>query len=343
MSKLPGMSTMKLSDMVSGETADCFALLSGKESSLTRDGKPYFRVHFRDANREVTAMVWHDTPLFNPCESEWKKGEFYKIRCQFEETQYGPQIKIDTIREVTPDDSEQGFSPDSFYLSSRYNPEQLFEELLSIAREKISNQFILDLVEKILLNNEKQIREFPAAKRNHHAFRGGFLEHVLSVTKNAVFLAEKYRKDYQAMSPPLSVSLVTAGAILHDIGKLSELNTEGPETVYSPQGKLIGHILLGRDMIRDAASEMEDFPEEVLLRLEHIIVSHQNLPEWGSPIAPHTPEALIVHYADDIDAKFQMVAQAVTDEPDDEAAFTSRSNPLRREIFLGPDRTDWDR
>ena len=96
------------------------------------------------------------------------------------------------------------------------------------------------------------------------------------------------------MRPPLDKSLVVAGAVLHDIGKLIELDAQPQGAAYSARGKLIGHILLGRDMVRDKASEIDGLDSEQLLRLEHIIISHQNLPEWGSPIAPHTPEALLV-------------------------------------------------
>ncbi len=342
MSKLPSISIRKLSEMASGEVGDCFVLLSGKEVSKTRDGKPFYRVFFRDANREVTAMVWSDTAWFKQCDEEWTKGFFYKVRCRYSETQYGPQIEIDNIRDVVEEDHEQGFTPSDFYLSSRYDPDLLYSELIEIIKDQVKNPSVQALVIQILTDHEAQIKEMPAAKRNHHAFRGGYLEHVLSVTKNALLLAEKYRDDYQTMSPPLSVSLVVAGAVLHDIGKLIELNVVGPETTYSARGKLIGHILLGRDIVRESACKIQDFPPEILLRLEHIIVSHQNLPEWGSPVAPHTPEALIVHYADDLDAKFQMMAMAVIDESDEETDFTSRSNPLRREIYLGMNREDFD-
>ena len=93
--------------------------------------------------------------------------------------------------------------------------------------------------------------------------------------------------------------------------------------------------MLGRDLVRDKASELGDVDPETLLRLEHIIVAHQNLPEWGSPIAPHTPEALLVHYADDVDAKFHMMATLLETEPIAGAEFTDRNNPLRRQIFRG--------
>ncbi len=131
------------------------------------------------------------------------------------------------------------------------------------------------------------------------------------------------------------MSLVVAGAVLHDIGKLIELDYRPQGSGYSARGKLIGHILLGRDLVRDKAATIPEMDPEILLRLEHIIVAHQNLPEWGSPIAPHTPEALLVYYADDIDAKFHMMALALMEDSPDDEQFTPRDNPLRRGIFRG--------
>jgi 3'-5' exoribonuclease len=191
------------------------------------------------------------------------------------------------------------------------------------------------LVVSLLTEHHDTLLILPAATRNHHAFRGGFLEHVLSVTRTAVHLADKYRHDYPQLDPPLSKCLVVAGAILHDVGKLRELAPGPAGANYTPAGRLVGHILLGRDLVREAAREIDGFDPEILLRLEHIIVSHQNLPEWGSPVAPHTPEALLVHYADDVDAKFQMMAAALAEKPLEGDPFTSRNNPLRRAIYRG--------
>jgi 3'-5' exoribonuclease len=122
---------------------------------------------------------------------------------------------------------------------------------------------------------------------------------------------------------------------MHDIGKLRELKYLPQGSTYTAEGKLIGHILMGRDIVRDKAREIPDFSPETLLRLEHIIVAHQNLPEWGSPIAPHTPEALLVFMADDLDAKFHEVAMCLTTPPSPGEEFTSRDNPMRRGFFRG--------
>ncbi|MBR9801600.1 HD domain-containing protein [bacterium] len=324
-----------LSELSPGDQADCFALLSEKQRAETRDGKPYYRCQFRDMNRRVSSMIWNDSSWFEVCEEQWQPGDYFRIRCRYQENRYGPQIDIMQIRPVNDEDRELGFDPGDFLPQSRFDTAGMYDELCGIVRDNINDEPLRQLVLTILDDNREQVCEFPAASRNHHAYRSGFLEHVLSVTKTALYLADKYREYYATLDPPLSKDLTIAGAVLHDIGKMQELSAQPHGADYTASGRLIGHILLGRDIVRDYARDVEGLDPEVQLRLEHIIVSHQNLPEWGSPIAPHTPEALLVHYADDIDAKFQMMAFALGESMTDDAEFTSRNNPLRRSIFRG--------
>jgi 3'-5' exoribonuclease len=328
-----GIQVVTLSGLTPGEQADCFALLSARERATTRDGKPYYRCSFRDEGRSVTAMIWSDSAFFADCDQSWQPGQFFKLRCRYSETNYGPQIDIDRLRPATDEDRADGFDPASFYARSRFDPEEMYNELMYLVEAEIDDVPLRQLVAEILVEHAEAIKTIPAAKRNHHAYRSGFLEHVLSVTRLGVHLADKYREYYPDMQPPLSKSLVVAGAVLHDIGKLGELDAQPHGAEYTAQGRLVGHILLGRDLVRDKAREIGELDPEILLRLEHIIVAHQNLPEWGSPIAPHTPEALLVHYADDIDAKFHMFAALLEQEPTDDEQFTSRNNPLGRAIF----------
>jgi len=325
----------RLSDVDPGERADCFVLLAAKDRGKTRDDKPYFRIQFRDSARTATSMIWSDTRWFAECETNWQVGGFYKIRCQYDENRYGPQVDILMIREVTDADKADGFEAADFFETTRFDPEEMYAELLSIAEEQITEKPLRQLVLQLLGKYERAVKESAAAVRNHHAFRGGYLEHVLSVTRTCVFLADKYLDYYPETVPPLSKSLVVAGGILHDIGKFRELEFQPQGHSYTPQGRLIGHILLGRDMVREEAREIDELEPETLLRLEHIIVAHQNLPEWGSPVAPHTPESLLVHYADDIDAKYHMMAKVLEHPPQEGEPFTSRDNPLRRAIFRG--------
>ena len=124
----------------------------------------------------------------------------------------------------------------------------MLEELLGIVRDKIADDSLRVLVEGILTENRDEVLRMPAARHNHHAFVGGLLEHTLSVTRTAIYLAEKYAAYYPEMQPPLDTSLVVAGAILHDIGKLRELDQRPEGTIYTPAGALVGHLLMGRDI-----------------------------------------------------------------------------------------------
>lgn len=326
---------VKLSEMTAGQSADTFALLGAKEQARTRDDKPYYRVTFKDAKRSAVAMIWADHALFSECELTWKPGTFYKIRCRYQENSFGSQIEIDRLRPVTDADRQQGFSPDDFFAKTRFNREEMFAELVSLAQTHITELPVQRLVVELLTDNAEQIKQHSAAAQNHHAFIGGYLEHTLSVVRTAVFLADKYRAYYTEMQPPLSKSLIVAGAVLHDIGKLYELALKPDGWQFTAPGRLIGHILIGRDMVRAKAATISDLAPNTALHLEHIILSHQNLPEWGSPVAPHTPEALLVHFADDIDAKFHQVAVHYESRWPAEAEFTNRNNVLKRSFFLG--------
>jgi 3'-5' exoribonuclease len=328
----------RLSDLSDGQEADFFAIMSLKEQLKTRDGKPYVRVGFRDARREVAFPIWNDAPLAEECQA-WQVGEFYKIRGLFRETSYGPQLEIRKIRLVNDADLRDGFDPADFQPRSRFDSREMFDELTRLVAERIARPELRALVLHILMTHREELLRLPAAARNHHAYYGGWLEHVLSVVRTCVYLADKYAAAYPDLRPPLDKDLVVAGGVLHDIGKLRELAVSPIGADHTPEGQLIGHVLQGRDMLREAAAELAasgDRPvdAETLLRLEHIIVSHQRLAEWGSPKPPMTPEALLVHYADDMDAKFQMMSEALAEDTSD-GPLTSRHNALRQRLYRG--------
>jgi len=324
---------MLLAELAEGQEADFFALLSEKQELTTRDGKPYFRVSFRDARREVGLPIWADSPLASACRNEWAVGEFYKLRAKVQQTNFGPQLEIRRIRPVEKNDDKDGFDPRMCQQVSRFDPDQMFAELVAIAKEQIQDEPLRRLVIDILEEHRVQLLTLPAAMRNHHAWVGGFLEHVLNVTRTCVHLAEKYADLYPELVPPLDKDLVIAGGMLHDIGKLRELAPTMAGAEYTASGALIGHILQGRDIVREMAAGRNVDPEK-LLRLEHLIVAHQRLPEWGAPKPPMTPEALIVHYADDLDAKLNMMILALEEDGGD-GPVTSRRNPLGQAVYRG--------
>ncbi len=324
-----------LSEMVDGQEGDLFVLMTSKETASTKTGSPYYKVAFRDAGREVAFPVWDNSPWAADCRDHWQPGSFFKVRAVYRESNYGPQLDIRKIREVTEADRDDGFDPAMCRPQSRFDPEAMFDELSTIVREKIDDASLRTLVESILTTNRDTFVTWAAARHNHHAFTAGLLEHTLSVTRTTVFLAEKYAEYYSDMDPPLDVGMAVAGAVLHDIGKLRELDQQPEGAVYSAEGSMIGHLLMGRDMVRETAQTDDiDIDRETRLRLEHLIIAHQRLPEWGSPKPPMTPEALIVHYADDLDAKFHMMAAILRDDSNP-GAMTSAKNVLRQQVFRG--------
>jgi 3'-5' exoribonuclease len=327
------MPIIALSAIAPGQEADMFVLMTAKEQLNTRDGKPYFRVGFRDGGREVAFPIWDNSPWAVECRDKWTPGAFYKVRAVYRDTNYGPQLDIRKIREVCDADAADGFDPTSCQPQSRYEPRAMFDEMLTIVRERITDVSLQALVEKILNDNRDELLRIPAARHNHHAFVAGWLEHTLSVTRTVVYLADKYAIYYGDMRPPLDKSMAVAGAILHDIGKLRELEQCPEGAVYTASGALIGHILQGRDIVREAAATCP-LPADTLLRLEHLIIAHQRLPEWGSPKPPMTPEALLVHYADDIDAKFHMMVEILRNDTSD-GPVTSKKNVLMQQVFKG--------
>ncbi len=327
------MPIVPLCELADGQEADVFVQLVAKDEGTTRSGKPYFRVAFRDAGREARAFLWRESAHFEECRTQWRKGEFYKVRGLYRDTQYGPQLEVHKARPVEEKDREDGFDESRCQPSSAFDPPRLFAQLLAMTKDEIHDPELRGLTVALLEAHREALLTLPAATRNHHNFAGGYLEHVVSVARNAQMLADKYAADYGDLRPPLSRDLVMAGAVLHDIGKVRELEMHDGNPGYTVEGELIGHVLMGRDMVREAAAGRNLAPE-LLLRLEHLIVSHHRLPEWGSPKPPMTPEALLVHFADAIDANFQMMYTALRDDAAD-GPFTSNNNPLRQKLYRG--------
>jgi 3'-5' exoribonuclease len=326
---------VRLHEMTPGQAGDFFALLAERVKGARRDGKPYFTCRFRDDRRTASFMVWSDGPWYEACESHWKEGQFYKIRGSYDEhATYGPQIDIHNIRDATDDDKADGFDPLAFVERTRYDVEAMYQELYSLAEAQIADVPLRRLVLTILGNNAKALKQAPATLRHFYPYAGGLLEHTLSVTHTCLHLVDKYAGHYEDLKPPLNRDLVVAGAILHDIGRTVEFTGDVMTVEPTVPGRLFGHLFLGRDLVRDTARELGDVDPELLQLLEHIIVSHLNHPEWGSPRLPLIPECLIIHHADDLDAKLEMYARCLTRDSE-EGPFTARDPVLGRQLFKG--------
>lgn len=324
---------LRLCDLDPGQTADCFVLLSERSRGTTRDGKPFFTCRFRDAQRIASSMIWADGPWYAACEAEWRAGQFYKIRVRYDEHErYGPQIELLNIRLNKEADRAEGFDPAVLVVRSRYDSDVMFAEVKAIATEHIVDQPLRRLVVTLLDRHAPALKQLPATRRHFFPFPGGLLEHTLSVCRSCLHLVQKYRQAYPELQPPLNSDLVTAGAILHDIGRVLEFEGDLVSVDQTIAGRLFGHLFLGRDIVRDAAREHGDLDPLLLQQLEHVIITHLTLPEWGSPRLPMIPEVLILHHADDLDAKMEMYVRCLRNDTA-EGAFTERDPVLGKQLL----------
>jgi 3'-5' exoribonuclease len=332
----PKPALVRLCDLAPGQLGDFFALLAEKTKSVTREGKAYYACRFRDARRAVAFMVWADSKWFADCEAEWQAGCFYKLRAVYgEHERYGPQlVEVQNIRPAAEADKADGFDAAQLVEASRYDAGKMFAELKELATTHIADEPLRRLVLTLLDKYAKPLKRLPATRDRFYPFAGGLLEHTLAVARACVQLAERYAAHYTELKPPLNRDLVTAGAVLHDIGRVLEFGGEAQAPSVTVPGRLSGHLILGRDLVRDAAREQGDVNPELVQMLEHVLLTHLALPEWGSPRLPLIPEVLLVHHADDLDAKLEMYARCLSRDRAD-GPFTERDPYLNRQLYKG--------
>ena len=289
-----------LHELEPNQEADVFALLAEKELTRTKEGKPYYWVTFRDAHRAVRFPVWSDTVIYREIKAI-KPGTCCKLRAIYRITSFGPQLEIHKIRITEDADAQDGFNPMLLRPASPIPAEKMFDELHELAKEHLGKSKLHQLVLHIFKEYREVLLLRVASRQHHHNYISGLLEHTLSVTKIAIALVDHYHSMYPNQAKDISRPLVTAGAMLHDIGKIREYEPDTASQQHSAAGELIGHAILGRDIVREAAVELKLEPAEQT-HLEHILISHQRFPDWGAAKPPMSLEAMIVHHADSCDA-----------------------------------------
>lgn len=303
---------VRLSDLVDGQEATCFALLATKYRGMSKRNEPFFKCQFRDRYVTLEAPLWANDPLFDDA-AHWVEGGAYRLRVRVtKHERFGLQLALLAIRPATDEeDAADGYVFNELVESSKYPVEVLIRKLDALIERYITEPHLNQLVRTLLEEHKELFRKMPAASNMHHAYTAGLLEHVWSMARISGFLVDHYGQYYNELNPPLDRGVVVAAAILHDIGKIRELYYSPAGAGYTTEGWLIGHILMGRDMVREAAGKIEGFPQQTLLNLEHAILAHHGKREFGAPVLPQTLEALLVSYVDDLDAKINCAAQSL--------------------------------
>lgn len=307
----------KLLDHKVGEPVDLYLFIKQSTKGVTQQGSPFMSLVLQDKSGDLEAKLW-DTG--EEQERLYAAAEIVRVGGEVHEYRGKNQLRIKSIRPVK---AEEGITMSDLVPSAEKSKEDLMDELMQFFFE-MKNPQIQRITRHLIKKHQEAFMMYPAATRNHHDYVSGLLDHVVSMLKLSKAVADLY--------PTLNKDLLYSGVILHDIGKVIELS--GPVAAhYTVEGNLLGHISIMVTEIAKAADELDVSGEEVML-LQHMVLSHHGKEEWGSPKRPMLPEAEMLHYIDNIDAKMNMLNRAMSKTAPGE--FSERIFPLENRSFYKP-------
>ena len=314
-----------VTDLKDGEIVDDVFLVSDKQLRANRNAALYLSVDLRDKTGMMNGRMWNVSE--DSC-SGVQSGAYVRARGKVQLFQGTLQLILTHCDPV----SAAGVDPVDFELISSVKIEQLLEQLRSVLLG-FENFHLRTLMECFLVDENLMhaLAETPAGVKAHHAYPGGLLEHVVTLLKSAEKMCDVYGD--------LDVELLQSGVFLHDIGKTRELSCDSGFN-YTDEGQLLGHLMIGVEMLTEKISRVteltnEPFPQELEWRLKLMILSHHGSYEFGSPRLPMTPEAVVLHTIDNLDAKLHEFMRAIHDDPNSGSHWTLFIPRLDRKIFKG--------
>ena len=272
-------------------------LCKSKQIALTKTGKEYGRLMLQDKTGTVDAKIWN---LNSPGVGTFEAMDYVRIDADVSVFMGANQLNIERIRRA----DEGEYVPENYLPVSTKNVDEMYKSLLGLIAS-IRNPYLKKLTESYFVEDPAFVKAFrfhSAAKSVHHGFVGGLLEHTLSVAKMCDYFAGAY--------PMLNRDLLLTAAIFHDIGKTQELSPF-PENDYTDDGQLLGHIMIGTEMISERMRTIPGFPSRLAAELKHCILAHHGELEYGSPKKPAILEALALNFADNADAKLETMIEVL--------------------------------
>ena len=307
-----------LKDIKQGDKVASSFLVTEKNMAFSQKGSPYLTVRLKDKTGEMECKVWENALEFD---NVFKKGDVIFIEGRAASYKNSLQISILNIKNIP----RQDIDPADYLPAVKTDVKTMFAELLAFA-EKVNHRHLKALLNAFLQEEETaaRFRRAPAAKGFHHTYLGGLLEHTLSVVR----LLDKVADHYSILDRDMLIT----GGILHDIGKIYEFSFESIID-YSDEGRLIGRIVMGVEMIDQKITAINGFPPQLAMEMRHIILSHHGEFEFGSPKRPKTLEALVVHYIDDLDAKFNAFQTFMNESSSPDSDWTVYHRFLERFLY----------
>ncbi|HLG32189.1 MAG TPA: HD domain-containing protein [Ignavibacteriaceae bacterium] len=297
----------ELKELIKGDALNHFLLVKKSELRATKTGKDYLSLELGDQSASLGANLWDNFEIFI---NTIKVGDVVKVTGSIDDFQGTPQIRINSIKASVPSDN---VFPADFLPRSKRDINQMEEEFRRRS-ELISNKYLNELLQKIF--NEERYQKFikaPAGKSWHHGYIHGLLEHTLEIIKICDLMCDFHFE--------LNRDLLICGAMLHDLGKITELSYNSVFD-YTDKGKLIGHIVIGAIIIEEESSRIKNFPVELKNNLLHLVLSHQGKLEHASPVVPKTIEAIALYQADELSAKVNAYKNALLSEMKSDSKWT---------------------
>lgn len=307
-----------ISSLKEGDWVEETYLVTSKQVSTAKNGATYLSLKLADKTGEIDGRLWDNA---EEVAGRFERDDFVRIKGIAANYQGSMQVKMRTLEKV--DDSRVDIA--LFLEASRRNPDEMIAELTAVAAG-LSNSHLKKLMNAFLADASfmAALRRTPAAKTLHHNFIGGLLEHLLELISLSRDIARHF--------PTINLDLLLVGAFLHDIGKVRELAVR-KSIEYTTEGRLIGHISLGYEMVVEKIRSLPGFPVELAMLLKHIMLSHHGEYEYGSPKRPKIQEALVISYLDDLSAKINNFQVTLKKENVAEGAWTGYSKMHERYLY----------
>jgi len=295
-------------------------LVKTKTVGNTRSGNPFLRVRLADRTGEMEGRIWERALEID---GDFEVHDVVRIHARVERYQGELQLNISDLERLDPEEVD----PTLFLPTCPVDTGELWSQLEDLTGQ-VRNSHLKRLLQSFLTDHDfvRQLKQAPAAKSMHHAYLGGLLEHTVSVTRLLVRICDHY--------PRLDRDLLITASVLHDIGKLEELSYQ-LRLDYTDAGRLLGHVVLGVQRVREKINKIKGFPPDLYLALQHLMVSHHGEYEFGSPRRPKTLEAFALHYADDLDAKMNHVSGLLEDEKGSGSRWTPFQHVYGRYLYRG--------
>ncbi len=311
--------------MADGQAIDETYLVADKQLRANRNGNLYLQLELHDRTGSISARLWNaGEQLFRTFEA----GDFLRVKGKVQLFQGALQMILSHVERTASEKVDLG----EFLPRTEHDVSKLLERLRA-SMGKLGDHHLRALVECFYMDDSfmNGLCQAPAGIRNHHAYLGGLLEHVVTLLDAAERIMPLY--------PEINRDLLLAGIFLHDMGKVRELSYDRA-FLYSDEGQLIGHLVIGVEMVNEKVARVSDltgepFPPELLLRLKHMILSHHGSYEFGSPRLPMTPEAIALHLLDNLDAKVHSFTRDIREDRNQASAWTPYNQSLQRRLFKG--------